>query len=61
MNGGGYLSARSAAAYLDMTYGAFDQAVRRLAIPHERIGRLRRFKKSTLDSMLHAMGQRRSA
>lgn len=54
----GYLSAQSAAKYLDMTYAAFDQAVRRHGIPHKRIGRLRRFKASDLDAALDAMGRR---
>lgn len=54
----GYLSARSAAAYLDLTYRAFDQAVRRHGIPHERLGRLRRFRKADLDNVLKAMRQR---
>lgn len=54
----GYLSAHSAAAYLDLTYRAFDQAVRRHGIPHKRIGRLRRFLKADLDRTLDAMAQR---
>lgn len=54
----GYLSARSAAAYLDLTYKAFDQAVRRHGIPCKRLGRLRRFLKADLDRALDAMSQR---
>ena len=54
----GYLSTRHAAEYLDLTVRAFDQAVRRLGIPHHRIGRLRRFKASELDAVLDAMSKR---
>jgi excisionase family DNA binding protein len=54
----GYLSAKHAAEYLDLSYRAFDQAVRRHGIPHERIGRLRRFTPAALDAALKAMGQR---
>jgi len=54
----GWLSTRSAAKHLDMTPRAFDQAVRRLGIPHHRIGRLRRFKASELDAVLDAMSKR---
>lgn len=46
----GYLSARHAAAYLDMSYAAFDQMVRRQGIPHKRYGRIRRFLKSDLEA-----------
>lgn len=50
----GYLSARHAAEYLDLTYRAFDQAVRQHGIPYKRLGRLRRFAKADLDRVLEA-------
>ena len=56
----GYLSPRHAAEYLDLTYRAFDQAVRRLGIPHKRLGRVRRFSKAALDRMLDAMTDRQT-
>lgn len=54
----GYLSAKHAAEYLDLSYDAFDQAVRRHALPCYRIGRLRRFLKSDLQAALQAMALR---
>ena len=54
----GYLSTKHAAAYLDLTVRAFDQAVRRHGIPHARIGKLRRFKPADLDAVLTTMAQR---
>lgn len=57
----GYLSSQSAAKYLDMTYAAFDQAVRRLGIPHGRLGRQRRFSKDTLDRVLKTMAMRKGS
>lgn len=54
----GYLSARHAAEFLDMSYAAFDQAVRRLGIPCKKFGRLRRFRKADLERVMDAMSQR---
>lgn len=55
---GGYLSARHAAEYLDLTYEAFDKAVRKHGIPFKWFGRLRRFQKTDLDKALDAMSRR---
>jgi excisionase family DNA binding protein len=52
------LTARQAAAYVNVSYAAFDQMVRRVGIPHERWGRVRRFRKDVLDRALRTMTQR---
>lgn len=54
----GYLSARSAAAYLDKTYKAFDQFVRRHGVPCKRLGRVRLFLKADLDRVVDVMTDR---
>lgn len=54
----GYLNARSAAAYLDMTFCAFDQWARRYGIPCERRGRIRLYTRATLDRVVKTMGRR---
>ena len=54
----GYLSTKHATEYLDMSPSAFGRAVRKHGIPHGRIGRLRRFRKDTLDRVLATMALR---
>ena len=54
----GYLSSRHAAEYLDLTWRAFDQAVRRHGIPYKWFGRQRRFKVADLERVLDAMTAR---
>lgn len=58
MSEGPYLSATHAADFLDLTYKAFDMAVRRHGIPYKRLGRLRRFSKADLEKVLDAMTAR---
>ena len=54
----GYLSTKSAAAYLDATPRGFDQFVRRHGIPYVLYGRCRRFKKVDLDKALKTLSER---
>lgn len=54
----GYLSARHAAEYLDMTFRAFDQWTRREGIPCLRIGRTRRYTRESLDRALKTISLR---
>lgn len=61
MTAAGYLNAREAAEYLGVTYRSFDQWVRRHGVPHVRYGRVRKFKRDTLDRVLTAMALRRTA
>jgi excisionase family DNA binding protein len=56
-----YLSAKHAAAYLDVPYRTFDKWVRREGIPHVWVGRQRRFSKATLDAVLKTIALRRGS
>lgn len=54
----GWLSAKSAAAYLDMGVRQFDQWARAKGVPCKWVGRQRRYNRAALDRVLNSTMQR---
>lgn len=58
MTAAAYLSTKEAADYLGVKPRGFDQFVRRHGVPCLRYGRIRKFKRETLDRVLKTMAER---